>query len=197
MYRGKEISVDDLRLNSQIKVIVECKHGQREVRWNRVHQLCRKCTAEAGLYNSCKPGRVITWGDKISKAKKGIPATEEHKKALSIAQYKCDEEDWPGFYKKSDARQKRDSIEYLEFRKSIFKRDNYKCQITGLGGKLEMHHIESMNTHLSKALDESNVVTLHVNTHKEFHLKYGKGNNTKEQWDEFIAYKSSIIGIGD
>lgn len=82
LYRGTEISVDNLKENSQLKVIVECSHGQREVRWCRRHQLCRKCVAETGLYNTSKPGRVITWGDKISKSKKGVLATEEHKKAL-------------------------------------------------------------------------------------------------------------------
>lgn len=191
--RGVSKTVDQLKKNSNIKVTVECKHGQREVRWYRRHQQCRKCVSEAGLYNTSKKGRQITWGDKISKAKKGIKATKEHKKALSIAQYQCVEEDWPGYYKKSEIQQVRDSIEYLKFRKSIFKRDNYKCQISGLGGYLQMHHIESMNRNLSKALDESNVITLHESIHREFHKIYGNGNNTIHQWNEFISIKSSII----
>lgn len=193
MYRGKEISVDKLKEKSQIKVIVECEHGQRERRWCRRHQMCKKCATEAGVFATQKKGRVITWGDKISAAKKGIKTTEEHKQALSVAQYGCSEADWPGYYKKSEIQQVRDSIEYLELRKSIFKRDNYKCQITGLGGHLCMHHIESMNKNLSKALDESNVVTLHVDAHKEFHSIYGNGNNTREQYEEFVSSKSSII----
>ena len=82
MYRGKEVSVNQLKPQSSIKVIVECKHGQREVRWCRRHRLCKKCSAEAGVFNTCKKGRKITWGDKISKAKKGVNFTKEHKKAL-------------------------------------------------------------------------------------------------------------------
>lgn len=85
IYRGTEVSVNLLKENSNIKVIVECLHGQREVRWNRRHQLCRKCVAEAGLYNTSPKGREITWGDKISDAKKGALSSEEHKKALSMA----------------------------------------------------------------------------------------------------------------
>lgn len=193
IYRGKEISVDQLKENSNIKVIVECEHGQREVRWNRRHQLCRQCASEAGLYNTCEKGREITWGNKISEAKKGTNFTEEHRKALSVAQYGCSADNWPGYYEKSEIQQVRDSIEYLEFRKSILKRDNYKCQITGKGGHLEVHHIESMNKNLSKALDESNVITLHVDIHKEFHKIYGYGDNTRQQFEEFISKKHSII----
>ena len=81
--RGVSKTVDQLKKNSNIKVTVECKHGQREVRWYRRHQQCRKCVSEAGLYNPTKKGRQITWGDNISKAKKGIKATKEHKKALT------------------------------------------------------------------------------------------------------------------
>jgi hypothetical protein len=82
MYRGSLISVNDLKDNSNVKVVVECPHGQRVVRWSRRHQLCRNCASEQGLYSTSKPGRKITWGDKISEAKKGKKATEEHKKAL-------------------------------------------------------------------------------------------------------------------
>jgi len=74
--------VDHIKENSQIKVIVECPHGQREVRWNRRHQLCYKCAAEKGLYNTSKSGRDISWGDKISRAKKGKALSKEHKEAI-------------------------------------------------------------------------------------------------------------------
>lgn len=64
---------------------VKCKHGEREVRWCRIHQWCHKCTSEAGIYNTSVKGRKINWGEKISKAKKGKKLTEEHKRALSEA----------------------------------------------------------------------------------------------------------------
>jgi hypothetical protein len=186
IYRGREISINELKEQSNIKIIVECRHGQREVKWYRRYQLCYKCVSEAGLYNTSPKGRIITWGDKISKAKKGVLATEEAKKAYSIAHYNCDPEDWKGFYKKSEIQIIRDSIEYLELRKLVFKRDNYKCAISGQSGSLQMHHIESMNTNLLKSLDINNVITLHVDIHKEFHSIYGNGNNTREQFEEFI-----------
>ena len=183
--RGIEKSVDQLKPNSNKKVIVECKHGQREVRWCRRHQLCYECAAEAGLYNTCKKGREITWGDKISKTKKGVKATEEHKKALSVAQYKCSKDEWPGFYDKSEICQIRDSIEYLNFRKEVMKRDNYKCAITGKNGNLEVHHLDSVNIAKNKILDKNNAITLHASVHSMFHLKFGNGNNTVKQFEEF------------
>lgn len=83
LYRGKLISIYQLKPNSNIKILVECSHGQREIRWNRRYQLCRKCVSEAGLYNTCKKGRKITWGDKISKAKKGIVEEKKLKQLYS------------------------------------------------------------------------------------------------------------------
>lgn len=96
-YRGKEISVDKLSEKSGKMVTVECKHGQRQARWNRRFNGCKKCLIEDGAFNSCKKGRVITWGDKISKAKKGVKFTEEHKKALIDVRIKkiCDKKNIP------------------------------------------------------------------------------------------------------
>jgi hypothetical protein len=79
---SKTINTLDLSDQSQQLIIVECLHGQREVRWNRRHQLCKKCAIDAGVYNTSPKGRIITWGDKISQAKKGINFTNNHKKKL-------------------------------------------------------------------------------------------------------------------
>jgi guanylate kinase len=80
--RGNRVPVSALPDGSNVKVTVKCKHGEREVRWYRRHQLCHKCVAESGAYNTSKKGRKIEWGDKISKAKSGKKFSEEHKKAL-------------------------------------------------------------------------------------------------------------------
>ena len=81
-YRNKEIPVEELKPNSQIYVTVRCKHGERRTKWYRRHNLCRKCCAETGVYNTSPKGRKITWGHKISRAKKGKKFTKDHKKAL-------------------------------------------------------------------------------------------------------------------
>lgn len=185
-YRGSTIPVEQLKSSSNLQITVECSHGQRKVRWNRRYQLCRKCVAEQGLYNTSKPGRVITWGNKISKVKKGIKFSDAHKKALSVAQYGSTEQDWPGFYIKGKVHQLRDSIEYKEFRKSVMQRDNFTCQITGMHGKLNVHHIDAISASFEKALDPENAITLHTSVHKLFHDIYGRGHNTKNQFQEFL-----------
>lgn len=88
IYRGREISVKELKENSNIKVKVKCKHGVRSVRWCRRNQLCRKCHSELGTYNTSPRGRKITWGDKISAAKKGKNLSENHKESLLEARIK-------------------------------------------------------------------------------------------------------------
>jgi hypothetical protein len=181
----KVINTLELSAQSQQIIFVECKHGQRAVRWYRRSQLCKQCAVEAGLFNTSPKGRKITWGDKISKAKKGIKASDGHKKALSIAQYGVAETDWPGFYEKSEIAKIRDSIEYIEFRRAVMARDAFCCTITGMKGHLEVHHLDGVNLNSGRALDVSNAVTLHKSVHSKFHLIYGAGDNTKEQFENF------------
>lgn len=76
--------------------------------------------------------------------------------------------------------------EYHEWRKSVLARDRYTCQCCGkVGGRLNAHHLDGWNWCIEKRLDEDNGVTLCSDCHKEFHLAYGKGDNTKEQFEEF------------
>ena len=82
--------------------------------------------------------------------------------------------------------------EYYEWRRSVFKRDNYVCQkCGGRGRRLNSHHIESydINEELRTVLE--NGVTLCRDCHKKFHLIYGNGNNTREQFNEFMLTEST------
>lgn len=184
-YRGSLILVEFLKDQSQIEVEVECPHGRRFTRWCRRNQLCKQCAVSAGMFNTSPKGRKITWGNKISKAKKGVKATDAHKRALSIAQYGVTEQEWDGFYEKSEVAKIRDSIEYKEFRSQVMQRDDYRCCLTGRKGHLEVHHIIGVSTDPSRILDQNNAVTLHAAVHKAFHSHFGKSKNTLEQFNEF------------
>lgn len=71
--------------------------------------------------------------------------------------------------------------------KSVLQRDNYICQICKVrGGDLVAHHLDGYNWCKEKRLDIDNGVTLCVRCHKTFHTKYGSGNNTKKQFEEFM-----------
>ena len=79
---------------------------------------------------------------------------------------------------------------YTEFIKKVLVRDNYTCQCCGqeIHGNSEVHHLDSYNWCIEKRTDETNGITLCDTCHKNFHSIYGKGNNTKEQFEEWIGH---------
>ena len=77
--------------------------------------------------------------------------------------------------------------EYGEWRVKCFERDNYTCKVTGKkGGKLVVHHLYSYNKYRCLRTVVENGITISEEIHKQFHLIYGYGDNTLEQWEEFI-----------
>ena len=112
----------------------------------------------------------------------------------------------------------RNSVEYNEWRNNILKRANYKCEITHEKCELEIHHLypfskiieeslqylnievkENMNDYTIVELEEIRKEVFRRHTqdvgiaiskklHSDFHNKYGRKNNTKEQFLEFINH---------
>jgi len=91
----------------------------------------------------------------------------------------------------------RNSTETVLWRKAVFERDNYTCQATGQwGGKLVVHHINNFADFPELRTSISNGITLSDVSHREFHKKYGRRNNTMEQLQEFIkAMAKGRFGI--
>lgn len=83
----------------------------------------------------------------------------------------------------------RSSVEYIEWRSSVFRRDNYTCRCCNSSGNLQAHHIKNFSDNKDLRFDINNGVTLCKDCHKEFHSKYGKKNNDKSQLNEFIKKK--------
>jgi len=82
----------------------------------------------------------------------------------------------------------RKSIEYSLWREAVFARDNWTCQKTGVkGGRLHPHHIYNFAQYPELRFAIDNGITLSEKSHIEFHKKYGKTNNTKEQIIEFLS----------
>lgn len=77
--------------------------------------------------------------------------------------------------------------EYRSWRKQIYERDNYICQICRQrGGRLIAHHLASYASNKDLRIDLDNGITLCRKCHIIFHKKYGYKNNTKEQFKEFL-----------
>lgn len=82
----------------------------------------------------------------------------------------------------------RNSIETKLWKQSVFAKDGYTCQKTGIkGGKLIAHHIQNFSKYPELRFAIDNGITLSEKSHKEFHKKYGIKNNSREQLLEFLS----------
>lgn len=52
--------------------------------------------------------------------------------------------------------------------------------------RIQAHHLDGYNWAKDKRLEVDNGVTLCEDCHKTFHNEYGRGDNTKEQYNNFI-----------
>lgn len=76
--------------------------------------------------------------------------------------------------------------EYYDWRKSIFKRDDYNCQCCGKHGhRLNAHHLYNYSDHKDLRIDINNGITLCKECHKKYHSIYSVRNNTPQQFLEF------------
>lgn len=119
---------------------------------------------------------------------------QHSKNSCSMCKRKRGEEHWHWQGGKSLERDIiKHSIEYKNWVKSVFKRDEYTCTHCGRTGKtvkLNAHHIENFSSHPDKRFDVDNGITLceecHLPSYKNsFHDLYGVTNNNLQQVIEF------------
>ena len=177
------------------RVAVKCETCGKEIEVNQYdfehkkhHYCCNECRIEgyrkmfSGKNNpffGIKHSRQTRL--KISRANKGNIAWNKGYKVS----WKTDEE-----------REKDRTIygdKYNKWRYEVFERDNFTCQCCGdnKGGNLNAHHLDGYNWCKEKRLDANNGITLCKKCHNYFHSIYGNGNNTLEQFLEFIENTES------
>lgn len=82
--------------------------------------------------------------------------------------------------------------EYIKWVDEVLEKYNFTCQISGqVGGALSVHHLDGYNWCKEKRTDINNGIVLSKEIHDEFHSLYGRGNNTLDQFIEYITYKKS------
>lgn len=89
---------------------------------------------------------------------------------------------------------RKNDLEAIKWAKMIKARDNYVCQVCAkFYGTLHSHHLQSYDAHPDERYLEENGITLCVDCHNAFHDVYSRGNNTKEQFEEFLESRRMII----
>lgn len=89
-----------------------------------------------------------------------------------------------------------DDPNYVEWAKIVKSRDNYSCQICDKnGGELNAHHMFSWDEYIELRYDIDNGITLCHKHHMDFHERYGFGQNTKDQFEEYYGMCEIFKGI--
>lgn len=88
----------------------------------------------------------------------------------------------------STERYERATVEYRDWRKAVFCRDNYTCQVCGIrsGVEINAHHIKNWKDNDDERYSVDNGICMCEKCHLKFHSIYGKRNNNEEQLKEFI-----------
>lgn len=88
---------------------------------------------------------------------------------------------------------------YKDFVKRVLARDNYTCQCCNRQSnndiEIEVHHLGGYHWCIEKRTDDANGITLCTDCHSNYHSLYGKLNNTKEQFEEWIGHTIENLKI--
>lgn len=74
---------------------------------------------------------------------------------------------------------------YKKFRKKVFARAGYKCEVCGSKGKLQAHHKNGWSWAVMERYNPDNGACLCSKCHDHFHSIYGKKHNTVYQYEQF------------
>lgn len=88
----------------------------------------------------------------------------------------------------------RTNREHIDWAKAVKERDSYTCKACKqIGKQLHSHHLNSFSKFPEERYKLDNGVTLCKKCHWDFHTRYGKKLNTKEQFQEFLESLSNSL----
>jgi hypothetical protein len=153
--------------------------GKNHPQWKGGRPKCEVCNKTLWYgYKRCH--KHIIFKDPIGR-KKRISESHRGEKAYN----------WKGGLKDTNKRI-RASADYANWRNEIFEHDNWTCQKCKIrGGNLVAHHLYNFSEHHNLRMSIYNGITLCKRCHLEFHNKYGRKMNTKEDIKEFINEKDN------
>lgn len=96
---------------------------------------------------------------------------------------------------RSENKSRNSKGKFKTWRLAVFKRDNFTCQkcSSRKSGTLNAHHLDGYNWCKEKRTDIDNGVTLCETCHSEFHMLYGWGDNTKEQYTKWVNSENKYL----
>lgn len=131
---------------------------------------------------------------KMSISLTGLKRSEETKKKMSISRRGNNSPLWKGGVSKIYKRI-RAGLDFRLWRESVFRRDDWTCQICyKKGSVLAPHHIENFWSSEKKRFDVDNGITLCENCHKLFHHINGNKYNNIAQ---LLKFKKEYEKVSD
>jgi endogenous inhibitor of DNA gyrase (YacG/DUF329 family) len=84
--------------------------------------------------------------------------------------------------------------EYIEWRRSVYERDDFTCQCCGdnKGGNLIAHHIYNYKEYKDIKTNIDNGITLCKTCHIDFHNTFGYRNNNEEQLKQYFISNQAL-----
>ncbi len=182
-YRVKDLS--EQRFDRLCAIRVSGKDHQNRAVW-----LCRcDCGRECDVPSRhLVQGKIRSCGCMMREqsARNGVTGRKKNSGAASHL-YRPDLAD-------DQRHQTRNEVEVREWRKAVFLRDDYTCQVCGaIGVKINAHHLESWAKAPSLRYEVNNGVTLCASHHDDFHTWMG-GRRIACGREDFLRWRQSLNG---
>lgn len=115
-----------------------------------------------------------------------LVSNKESRKRLSAKAQGLSTKEWTD-YDISENQRDRKSGKYIDWRKHVYERDNYRCQNCFCNSHdINAHHIENYSSQKELRFVVENGICLCENCHNLFHTTFGRHNNNEIQLQSFI-----------